>query len=112
MEDRKMAATSAIDRPGHGGREPGADHKLTLVLPASVVRQLRTRMAAEGTTIRALVLESLQATGYAVPQEEVRDRRRGPPSRSLALTAPLPQPSGPSDAPAAPAAPAARGMAA
>jgi hypothetical protein len=41
-----------------------------------VVRQLRDRMAQEETTLRALVLEALQKAGYAVPEAEIRDRRR------------------------------------
>ncbi|MDF1586176.1 hypothetical protein [Marinimicrococcus flavescens] len=58
-----------------------ADRKLTLSLPAAVVRELRRRMAAEETTMRALVLEALQAAGYAVPAAEIRDRRRRGPAR-------------------------------
>ncbi|MEK0085309.1 hypothetical protein [Benzoatithermus flavus] len=54
----------------------GPDRKLTLSLPAGVVRQLRARMAAEETTLRALVLEALAGAGYAVPAGEIRDRRR------------------------------------
>ncbi len=54
------------------------DRKLTLTLPASVVRQLKARTAAEDTTVRALVLEALARAGYAVPAEEIRDRRRPP----------------------------------
>lgn len=52
------------------------DRKLTLSLPAAVVRQLRERMAREETTLRALVLEALRQAGYAVPDAEIRDRRR------------------------------------
>lgn len=52
------------------------DRKLTLSLPAPVVRQLRERMAREETTLRALVLEALRKAGYAVPAGEIRDRRR------------------------------------
>jgi hypothetical protein len=52
------------------------DRKLTLSLPAEVVRQLRERMAREETTLRALVLEALRQAGYAVPAGEIRDRRR------------------------------------
>lgn len=52
------------------------DRKLTLSLPAAVVRQLRDRVAREETTLRALVLEALRAAGYAVPEAEIRDRRR------------------------------------
>lgn len=55
---------------------PDLDRKLTLSLPAGVVRQLRQRMARDETTLRALVLEALRAAGYAVPAEEIRDRRR------------------------------------
>jgi hypothetical protein len=52
------------------------DRKLTLSLPAAVVRQLRDRVAREETTLRALVLEALRQAGYAVPEAEIRDRRR------------------------------------
>jgi hypothetical protein len=52
------------------------DRKLTLSLPAAVVRQLRDRTVLEETTLRALVLEALRQAGYAVPETEIRDRRR------------------------------------
>jgi len=52
------------------------DRKLTLSLPQSVVRQLRDRVAHEDTTLRALILEALSKSGYAVPAAEIRDRRR------------------------------------
>jgi hypothetical protein len=52
------------------------DRKLTLSLPAVVVRQLRDRVAREETTLRALVLEALMKAGYVVPEAEIRDRRR------------------------------------
>jgi hypothetical protein len=57
---------------------PDIDRKLTLCLPAGVLRQLRQRMADEDTTLRALVLEALCRAGYAVPEAEIRDRRRPP----------------------------------
>jgi hypothetical protein len=71
-----MALT--LDEAGASAGSPTseADRKLTLALPPAVVRQLRARMAAEETTIRALVLEALKASGYAVPEAEIRDRRR------------------------------------
>lgn len=59
---------------GQGIADP--DRKLTVSLPASVLRQLKARMAAHDTTLRALVLEALAVSGYAVPQGEIRDRRR------------------------------------
>jgi hypothetical protein len=52
------------------------DRKVTLTLPAAVVRELKRRMAAEDTTMRALVLEALAETGYNVAADELRDRRR------------------------------------
>ncbi len=53
-----------------------ADRKITLSLPAPVVRALKARMAAEDTTMRALILEALASTGYDVAADEIRDRRR------------------------------------
>lgn len=52
------------------------DRKVTLTLPATVVRELKRRMAAEETTMRALVLKALAEAGYAVAADELRDRRR------------------------------------
>lgn len=64
--------------PAPSPAPPEADRKLTLILPASVVYQLRERLAREDTTLRALVLEALAGAGYAVPAAEIRDRRRRP----------------------------------
>jgi len=64
------------------GRERGpaipdnGDRKLTVTLPAAVLRALRARTVARETTIRALLLEALAAAGYPVPAAEIRDRRR------------------------------------
>jgi hypothetical protein len=52
------------------------DRKVTLTLPAVVVHELKQRMAAEDTTMRALVLRALADAGYHVPVGELRDRRR------------------------------------
>jgi hypothetical protein len=52
------------------------DRKITLTLPATVIRELKGRMAAEDTTMRALVLKALADAGYGVPTDELRDRRR------------------------------------
>jgi hypothetical protein len=54
------------------------DRKVTLTLPAPLVRELKRRMAAEETTMRALVLEALADSGYSVAADELRDRRRRP----------------------------------
>lgn len=58
------------------GLPSDADRKITLTLPAAVVQELKRRMAAEDTTMRALVLKALADAGYAVPPAELRDRRR------------------------------------
>lgn len=67
---------SAHRADGELRHESGADRKVTLALPASVVRQLRARTASEDTTIRALVLDALARAGYRVDDDEIRDRRR------------------------------------
>jgi hypothetical protein len=59
-----------------GTRPEHPDRKITLTLPAPVVRELKRRMAAEETTMRALVLQALAESGYAVAADELRDRRR------------------------------------
>ncbi len=53
-----------------------SERKLTISLPASVLRQLRDRTARDETTARALVLEALALAGYRIPMSEIRDRRR------------------------------------
>jgi hypothetical protein len=87
MEDRRMTHEALLTGAGRSRRRRAAaagralgDRKLTLSLPAGVVRQLRQRMAGEDTTMRALVLEALLQAGYAVPPAEIRDRRRAPPA--------------------------------
>lgn len=52
------------------------DRKITLSLPTSVIRALKRRVAAEDTTMRALILEALANAGYDVATGEIRDRRR------------------------------------
>ena len=49
---------------------------LMLMVPPVTIQALRMR-AAEGTTpVRALVLDALRKAGYAVPADELVDRRR------------------------------------
>ncbi|RMF21263.1 MAG: hypothetical protein D6760_09855 [Deltaproteobacteria bacterium] len=52
------------------------DRKLTVTLPAAVLRELKARTVERETTVRALLLEALAAAGYPVPAAEIRDRRR------------------------------------
>lgn len=55
---------------------PTDDRKFTVSLPTTVIRQLRSRVAEEDTTMRALLLRALAQAGYDVPVAEIRDRRR------------------------------------
>ena len=66
----------SLSLPASSGGPGDGDRKITLTLPAAVVRELKRRMAAEDTTMRALVLTALADTGYAVPPDDLRDRRR------------------------------------
>jgi hypothetical protein len=69
-----MAVSLSLAATSTAPYEP--DRKVTLTLPAPLVRELKRRMAAEETTMRALVLEALVNSGYSVADDELRDRRR------------------------------------
>jgi hypothetical protein len=47
-----------------------------LMVPVETLKALRTTTAEKSTTVRALVLDALRKAGYAVPADEVIDRRR------------------------------------
>jgi hypothetical protein len=49
---------------------------LMIMVPIETLKMLRMRAAETGSTVRALVLESLQKCGYSVPTDELMDRRR------------------------------------
>ena len=73
MNCRKYVPMAPAAPPPQGGPP---DRKLTVLLPADVLRQLRTRVAEDDTTMRALVLDALARAGYRVDAAEIRDRRR------------------------------------
>jgi len=50
---------------------------LQLIVPPETLKALKVGAAELETTVRALVLEALQARGYPVPDGELGDRRRG-----------------------------------
>jgi hypothetical protein len=52
------------------------DVSLGVEVPESVKRALKIKAATEGITNRALLLQALQRIGIAVPDDEVRDRRK------------------------------------
>ena len=69
-----MALSLSLSATSISPTEP--DRKVTLTLPAPLVRELKRRMAADETTMRALVLEALADSGYSIAADELRDRRR------------------------------------
>ena len=50
---------------------------LQLMVPDETLRALKHAAVDAGTTVRALVLEAVRASGYPVPDSELGDRRRG-----------------------------------
>jgi hypothetical protein len=54
----------------------GEGTALMLMVPVETLKTLRTKAAEKSTTVRALVLEALRTAGYAVPVDQVTDRRR------------------------------------
>jgi hypothetical protein len=66
----------------------GAGAGLMIMVPIDTLKMLRMRAAETGSTVRALVLESLRKSGYSVPPDELVDRRRRPrvgPKKSLSM---------------------------
>jgi hypothetical protein len=62
--------------PLRSSASKGKGTGLMLMVPAETLKALRVRAAEDGTTVRALVLEALSATGYPVPADELIDRRK------------------------------------
>ena len=50
---------------------------LQLRVPQELKRKLAMDAAKEGITIRSLILTALVAAGYDVPDDELRDKRKG-----------------------------------
>lgn len=55
----------------------GNTDSLQLRIPQSLKRKLAMDAAKEGVTIRSLILGALVAAGYEIPDEEIRDKRKG-----------------------------------
>ena len=55
----------------------GESDILQLRIPQSLKRTLAMDAAKEGVTIRTLILSALVKAGYEVPDEEIRDKRKG-----------------------------------
>lgn len=50
---------------------------LQLRVPQALKRKLAMDAAKKGVTIRSLILTALVTSGYDVPDEEIRDKRKG-----------------------------------
>ncbi len=51
------------------------DAQLSVMLPASVVRQVKGRAVEHGETLRVAVLRALAADGYEINEADLVDRR-------------------------------------
>jgi hypothetical protein len=59
------------------GMTKGDSDILQLRIPQELKRKLAMDAAAKGTTIRSVILTALVAAGYNVPDDEIRDKRKG-----------------------------------
>jgi hypothetical protein len=57
-------------------KSKGPGTSLMLMVPPETLQALRVKAAETGSTVRAIVLEALRKAGYAVPADELIDRRR------------------------------------
>ena len=69
VEQQPAAAASSNGR-GHGVA-------LQILVPPETLKALKLAAVESNTTVRTVVLEALAKTGYPVPVDEIRDRRRG-----------------------------------
>ena len=69
---RKTGNEQTVPAPKHKERDVslGAD------VPESVKRAVSIMAATEGVTNRTVILRALQSIGIAVPEDELRDRRK------------------------------------
>jgi hypothetical protein len=73
LADMKASLPPATQKPP---KSKGEGVGLMITVPAETLRALRTRAAETDSTVRAVVLEALNAKGYPVPAAELVDRRR------------------------------------
>ena len=71
-EVRPAPAPSPAPRP-----EPtrSGDERLSVIIPAAVIEEMKIRAAKERTTLRVIVLRALRAIGLEVPATDLVDRR-------------------------------------
>ena len=69
VDQSKRAASSGSNN------QADQETRLSVVLPASIVRATKVHAAERGMTLRAIVLTALQAIGVKVPPSLIADRR-------------------------------------
>lgn len=75
---RGQGAPTAVPKPPKA-EEPvtaEADVPLQAYVPASIRKAVLIHAATHDTTTRALILKGLQAIGFEISDEQIRDRRR------------------------------------
>ena len=73
IEKRKAELASATSPTT---KSKGAGTGLMIQVPHETLTWLRTKAGADGSTVRALVLQGLSKLGAPVPARELTDRRR------------------------------------
>ncbi len=90
MQAKRAVSSTRVQPLGKGD---GAG--LMIMVPVETLKMLRMRAAETGSTVRALVLESLQKSGYTVPMDELVDRRRRlrevGPKKALSMSKTIPR---------------------
>ena len=77
LKDVKAGAVPATAAgPARQTARPEGDAQLSVMLPAGVVRQVKTRAVESGETLRVAVLRALAADGYEISDDDLVDRRR------------------------------------
>lgn len=61
---------------GEKERSATRDVSLQVMVPARIKRAVSVRAAEEGTTQRTIILTALQAMGFQVADEDLRDKRK------------------------------------
>lgn len=62
--------------PPNTRADVGKPESFQAYFPAGLMNQLRHRALADRTSVKALVLRALRDSGYLVPPEATRDRRK------------------------------------
>ncbi len=72
---KKRRPTRSRNTTKAGAASTEEDAQLSVMLPRSVVAQVRTRAAGRGETLRVAVLRALAADGYKISKADLVDRR-------------------------------------